>query len=217
MKRLLVFSLLLTLVGACDESSDEPDLQPFEMSQGDLELQWGVVAAQEESCGAGKVAGGYMTGQGDFTQIGISSITISAAWDIARLISSPQFTPTSPEAGGPVATVLKGDEYPYTFHVDPATQQCSNTVTATGELVLTPANGDKIYGEVSGGETFRLDFQNPGDGIETFAMITVVGGTGRFENATGSFVAHTIARFDYSAGKFVIDLAELSPGGMLGF
>jgi hypothetical protein len=119
--------------------------------------------------------------------------------------------------GGPVATVLQGDDYPYAFHIDPATQECGNTVTATGDLVLTATNGDTISGEISGGETFRLDFQNPGDGIETFAEITIVGGTGDFKDATGSFVAHTVARLDYNTGKFVIDLAELAPGGVLGY
>jgi hypothetical protein len=158
-----------------------------------------------------------MTGQGNFSQLGLSSVTISAAWDIDRLISTSQFTPTSSAVGGPVATVLQADEYPYAFHFDPATQQCGTTVQATGEIVLTAANGKKVFGAVSGGETFRLDFQNPGDGIETFSIITVVGGTGRYENATGSFTTHTIARFDYTSGQFLIDLAEVLPGGTISY
>lgn len=217
MKQLLVFSMLLTVVGACDDSPSEPELFPLEMSQGNLELQWAVVAAQEQACGGGRVAGGYMTGQANFTQLGLSSITMSAAWDIDRLIDPPQFTPTSPAVGGPVATVLQGDEYPYAFHFAPAAQQCGNTVEATGEIVLTAANGDKVFGAVSGGETFRLDFQNPGDGIENFTIITVEGGTGRYENATGSFTAHTITRFDYTSSHFVMDLAEVLPGGTISY
>lgn len=239
MKQILFFSMLLMLVSGCNEITSPigPDLsqkssteaiseisksggvvaRPFKMSNSHLSLDWGIVAAQEAVCGGGRIAGGLMTGEGNFTHLGRSTLDLSAAWDIARLIPSPQFVPTSPAAAGPVATVLSGNEYPYQFHFDPVTQQCGTTVSATGELTLTAANGDQLFGTVTGGETFRLDFINPGDGIETFAIIAFTGGTGRFQNATGSFVAHTISRFDYAVGKFVIDLAEVLPGGTLAY
>lgn len=187
------------------------------MSNSHLSLEWGIVKAQEEFCGGGPIAGGSIVGEANFTHLGRSSIELSAAWDIGRLIPSPQFVPTSPAASETVATVLGGNDYPYQFHVKPFTLQCVSTVSATGELTLKAANGDELFGTVMGGETFRLDYILPGDGIETFAIIAITGGTGRFQNATGSFVAHTISRLDYLAGKFVIDSVDVLPGGTLGY
>jgi hypothetical protein len=230
--RLLQSLCALLLVG-CSAPADAPDsyslallptevsaargasTRPFKMSRGDLSLRWAVVVPQEVSCGGSRVAGGAITGRGNFTHLGVSTIRMSAAWDIARLVT-PQYTPVGP-AGGPVAAVLTQSDYPYQFHFDPFTQQCGTTVQATGELVLTAANGDRVFGRVAGGETHRLDFVAPGDGIETFAKISIAGGTGRFAGATGSFVVHTVARFDYGLGRFVIDLAEVLPGGVISY
>jgi hypothetical protein len=112
--------------------------------------------------------------------------------------------------------VLGASGYPYAFHHDPATGDCQQTVWATGEVVLTAANGDRLHGAITGGEAHRLDFILSGDGVETFAEVAVTGGTGRFADATGSFVVHTIARITPTL-RFAITLAEIMPGGTLGY
>jgi hypothetical protein len=190
--------------------------RPFKMSRSNIHLEWAVIAPQEQICSGKRIAGGSTVGKGNFTHLGLAEIEMSAAWDIDRLIATPQFVPEGP-AGGPVATVLSGSEYPYQFGFNPFTQQCGPEVIATGELVLTAANGDKLFGEIVSGETHRLDFLAEGDGIENFSIIEVVGGTGRFQGATGSFIIHTISRFDPAAGRFVIDLAEVMPGGTIAY
>jgi hypothetical protein len=227
----LLFPLLLIGCSPTQDSRDPPvqtllptevdfaqgaGARPFRMGRADFDLAWGIVAPHEQLCGGGRIAGGAVGGGGTFTHLGLATIEMSAAWDIDRLIAAPRFAPQGP-AGGPVATVLSEGEYPYAFHVDPSTGLCGAVVQATGELVLKAANGDEVHGRVAGGETHRLDFLVPGDGIETFAIIDVVGGSGRFAGATGTFVVHTIARFDYLRGRFVIDLAEVLPGGTIGY
>jgi hypothetical protein len=207
---------LSTKEAASDKKRVNPVARPFKMSRSELKLEWGIVAQQEQFCTGNRIAGGSTIGKGNFTHLGLTDIEMSAAWDIDRLISDPQFVPEGP-AGGPVATVLSGSEYPYHFMFNPFTQQCEPAVSATGNLVLTAANGDKLFGKVASGETHRLDFLVEGDGIENFSVIVVVGGTGKFEGATGSFVIHTISRFDPVIGGFVIDLAEVLPGGTIAY
>ncbi len=238
MKRLLTIPLLLTLTFGCSERTQpvDPNLSqesrrsaaeatakhgnatevPFKMSRSNLALAWGVQRDQELACGGDEIAGGAIAGNGNFTHLGRSTIEMSSAWEIGNLLDpgDVQFTPEGP-AGGPVAPVLGPGDYPYDFQFDPFTGTCGETVSATGELVLTAANGDQVFGVVVGGETHRLDFIMEGDGVETFAIIDVDGGTGRFEDATGSFIIHTITRFDVDAGMFVIDLAELLPDGSI--
>lgn len=203
--------------------------RPFKMSRSDLDLTWGIERDQELACGGDEIAGGEISGAGTFTHLGRSTIEMSSAWDIGNLLDpgDVQFDPVGP-AGGPVAPVLSE---PYSFNVDPFLSPpppgepvCEeDAVTATAELVLTAANGDQVFGEVVGGETHRLDFPGPGgvvvpgSGVETFAIIDIAGGTGRFENATGSFVIHTITRFDFETFAFVIDLAELLPDGSIAY
>jgi hypothetical protein len=53
--------------------------------------------------------------------------------------------------------------------------------------------------------------------VETFVIVAITGGTGRFADATGSFTMHTIIRFDMRLGAFVIDLAEMLPGGTINY
>jgi hypothetical protein len=215
------------LASGCSTLSDAPDpelspakasvARPFKMSRADFTLDWGITRDQELECGGDEIAGGEISGIGNFTHLGRSRIKMSAAWDIGSRITDPneaQFSPVGP-AGGPFAPVLGPDDYPYDFHFDPFTSLCEAVVSATGELELTAANGAKVYGAITGGETHRLDFVLEGDGIETFAIIEIVGGTGRFGGATGSFVVHTITRFDFATGRFVIDLAEVLPGGTI--
>jgi hypothetical protein len=189
-----------------------PASRAIDMKKTDLQLRWGIIAAQEEACGGGKIAGGEAHGTGNVTHLGRATISVSAAWDINRLITSPQFVPVGP-AGGPVATVLGRGEYPHAFQANPFSLTCGSSVAATGRVVMTAANGDQVIGEIVGGETHRLDFLLPGDGIETFAHVDIVGGTGRFANARGSIVSHTMSRFFPSFGTFLVVIAELLPGG----
>jgi hypothetical protein len=192
------------------------DARPLKLNHSGLEPVWTVSKDQELACGGTAVAGGLVGGRASFTHLGASWVDVSAAWDVANLIATPaRYQPVGP-AGGPVAPVLGASGYPYAFHHDPETGDCQQTVSATGEVVLTAANGDRLHGSITGGEAHRMDFILPGDGVETFAEVTVTGGTGRFADATGSFVVHTIARITPTL-RFAITLAEIMPGGTLGF
>lgn len=212
------------------KKGSNPVERPFKMNRSNLSLDWGIEGAQEVACqialgaatspeDAEEIAGGEISGSANLTHLGLAEVHLSAAWDVGNLLAEPEFDPVSPAAGGPAAPVLGPDDYPYTFHVNPfeppLPPSCETVVTATGELLLTAANGDELHGSVLGGETHRLDFIQEGDGVETFAIIEADGGTGRFADATGSFVVHTITRFDFDAQQFVIDLAEFLPGGTI--
>ena len=181
-----------------------------------LVLNWTVTKAQEEACGAPGVAGAEIGGKGQFTHLGVTSVFLSAAWDIAHLITGPaQFTPLGP-ASGPVAPVLGASAYPYAFQHNPLTGNCGGAVAATGKVVMTAANGDKVQGEIVGGEAHKLDFIVDGDGVEVFARVHVTGGTGRFASASGVFVVHAIGRMRPTF-TFDITFAEILPGGTLGY
>lgn len=206
--------LLLGILLAC--SSDAPSGPPgvLELNNQHLTPLWTVSKDQELGCGGTGVAGGYVGGTGDFSSLGESTVDVSAAWDVPNLIqTTPQFTPVGP-ATGPVAPVLGQSDYPFAFHYDPATGECQQTVEATGKVVLTAANGDRLFADITGGEAHKLDFIIDGDGVETFTQTVVTGGTGQFSNATGSFVVHTIVRLKPTF-TFEITLAEILPGGTL--
>ena len=190
--------------------------RPLKLNHHGVSLNWGITKAQEEACGAPPVAGAEAGGGANFTHLGITTTAFSAAWDIGHLLTTPaQFTPVGP-ASGPVAPVLGQNAYPYAFKHNPATGGCGGGVSATGKVVITAADGDKVFGDIVGGETHKLDFIVDGDGVEVFAQTVVTGGTGRFANATGSFVLHTIGRLGSSL-KFDITMVEVLPGGTLGF
>jgi hypothetical protein len=212
-------ALFVVIVTGCSSSTDrDPVTVPVELTEASLALDWGVTREQELACGGSEVGGGAVSGTGVFTDIGQLSIELSSVWDIGNLLDPAEvsFEPQGP-AGGPVAPVFGLGEYPYDFQFNPLAGQCGAGVSATGELLLTAQNGDRMFGLITGGETHRLDFVLEGDGIETFATVELDGGTGRFDKATGSFVVHTITRFDLVAGVFVIDLAEVLPGGTIAF
>jgi hypothetical protein len=194
--------------------------RPFKLSRSDLSLDWGIERDWELLCGGDEIAGGESSGFGHFTHLGRTEIHMSAAWDIGARIADPtqaEFTPVSPAAAGPFAPVFGTGAYPIPFQFNPFTGQCEQVVAATGTMRLTAANGDEVHGVVTGGETHRLDFIREGDGIETFAIVAIDGGTGRFAGASGSFVVHTITRFDFDEMTFVIDLAEVLPGGTISY
>lgn len=226
MLRKLAVALPIVAVLGCAESSDpvsptaavavgpavakQAAGRPLSLHNATLRLAWAVVAPQEEACGGGRVAGGLLVGMANISHLGRSGVSVSAAWDLDLPVADPRFTPEGP-AGGPVATVLGRDAYPHQFRFDPLTGGCGESVAATGRVVFVAANGDEVHGEIVGGETHRLDYVIPGDGVETFAIIEIAGGTGRFSDATGQFVSHTIARLDLTTGRFDVLLAELLP------
>lgn len=235
MKRFCLVSILALLAVSCADSTNPlevgPDghllgsdelvaqrgkdaARPLKMSNPDFEPVWAIPRDQELACGGDEIAGGEIEGTANFTHLGRTTLSMTAAWDIGNLLPSAEFTPVGP-AGGPVAPVLGPDDYPYAFHVNPFTGTCESVVSATGELTLTAANGDMVFGRAVGGETHRLDFVVPGDGTETFAIIEITGGTGRFEGASGEFITHTIVRFDFEAMHFVIDFVEMLPGATI--
>ena len=192
------------------------DARPLQLNHHALVPVWTVSKDQEMQCAGRNVAGGLVGGRGSFTHLGNSSVEASAAWDVGNLITTPaRYTPEGP-AGGPVAPVLGQSSYPYAFSYDPDAGECGSSVVATGEVVLMAANGDRLFGAITGGEAHRLDFILPGDGVETFSEVFVTGGTGRFSGATGSFVMHTIARM-LPTFRFAITRAEVLPGGTLGY
>jgi hypothetical protein len=191
-------------------------VRPIALNHQALTPLWTVSKDQEISCGAPASAGGDVGGKASFTHLGQSWVEVSAAWDVANLLTTPaQYQPVGP-AGGPVAPVIGQSGYPHAFSYDPESGTCQQTVAATGKVVLTAANGDRLLGDITGGEAHRLDFLINGDGVETFAAVEVTGGTGRFADATGSFVVHTIARITPTL-RFKITLAEIMPGGTIGF
>jgi hypothetical protein len=81
--------------------------------------------------------------------------------------------------------------------------------TATGTYTMMAANGDMLF--------LAMDaHSDPTDPTKTIANFTITGGTGRFEGATGSFIAHN--QLAFSVGTLVnpyvseIEGAISSPG-----
>ena len=199
-----------------------PGERAFRMSNPDVALAWGITIFQEVPCGGPQIAGGEITGEATFTGIfDRAELTMSSAWDIGNLLddADKEFQPVSPEAAGPAAPVLGVGNYPHAFAFNPFTDACllpgEDPVVATGNIVFVTSDGAELHGNVVGGETYRLDFVEEGDGIETFNIIEFAGGTGRFSGATGSFVIHSIFRFDHDEKVFVLELAEVLPGGTI--
>jgi hypothetical protein len=192
------------------------DARPVKLNHHSIVPVWTVSKDQELACGGPAIAGGLVGGTGSFTHLGQSGVDVSVAWNVGTLLQTPaRYRPVGP-AGGPVAPVLGQSSYPYAFHHNPNTGSCGQAVAATGKSVLTASNGDRVFGNITGGEAHRLDFILPGDGVESFIEVAVTGGTGRFSGATGSFVVHTIARLTPTL-KFAVTLAEILPGGTLGY
>jgi hypothetical protein len=70
------------------------------------------------------------------------------------------------------------------------------TSTGTGTFVFTAANGDQLTTTVAGGE---VGFTPPN--VSTVEEVgTIVGGTGRFAGATGTFTLGYTSAIDYASG-----------------
>ncbi|HUF65127.1 MAG TPA: hypothetical protein VMM17_04050, partial [Gemmatimonadaceae bacterium] len=124
------------------------DARPLKLNHHGLVPVWTVSKDQELACGGPAVAGGEVGGRASFTHLGASSVQVSAAWDVGNLIAGPaQYEPVGP-AGGPVAPVLGQSGYPYAFHYDPESDSCQPGAVATGKVVLTAANGDRLFGDI---------------------------------------------------------------------
>jgi hypothetical protein len=69
--------------------------------------------------------------------------------------------------------------------------------TATGSLNFTAANGDQLFTETAGAET---EFVPPNTSVVTMNA-RIVGGTGRFEGATGTLTIHVTETIDFASNS----------------
>jgi hypothetical protein len=72
----------------------------------------------------------------------------------------------------------------------------TTTATSTGTFTFTAANGDQLFTTTTGGET---QFVPPNVSHITL-VATIVGGTGRFATATGTFTISSIITIDFATG-----------------
>jgi hypothetical protein len=70
------------------------------------------------------------------------------------------------------------------------------TATSTGTFDLTAANGDQLFATTAGGE----DQFTPPNVSHVTVVATIVGGTGRFTSATGTFTVERTATINFAAG-----------------
>ena len=164
-----------------------------------FEPVWVVSHFFERTCN-GIVAGAEVKSRGNVSHLGLTEVTASAAWDWADRPAGG-YLPEGPTTG-PSATIVSG-----------AYEFCSQPVTATGRVTLAAANGDVLYGFVAGGEVYELGFAVAGDGQEQFMEVEVEGGTGRFANATGHFVIHSI----FNLVDMKIVQSGIMPGGGISY
>jgi hypothetical protein len=70
------------------------------------------------------------------------------------------------------------------------------TATGTGTFNLTAANGDRLFATTAGGE----DRFTPPNVSHVTLVATIVGGTGRFASAAGTFTMERTGIIDFVAG-----------------
>ena len=141
---------------------------------------------EELGCGGGPFAGPETTAQGKVSHLGKTESTLSTAWDWGTPAAGV-YTSVGPTTASSATVVgvhsFEGQVFP-AFGCIPW--------DTTGMVTLTAASGDQVTGDVTGGEIYELGFVVAGDGQESFIAVTIMGGTGRFAGATGSFVTHSI-------------------------
>ncbi len=157
----------------------EQAAKPLRGTFEDFEPLWHVGHRSEQVCN-GLFAGAEVTSAGIVSHLGRSQVRASAAWDWGQPAAG-LFAPDGPVTAFS-ASIISG--YPHTF--------CSQPATATGRVTMVAANGDEVHGVVVGGEVYELGFDHPGDGQEQFMVVRIEGGTGRFEDASGNMVIHSI-------------------------
>jgi hypothetical protein len=144
-----------------------------------FEPNW-VVSHIRGGCDGSLDAGAMVKSRGNVSHMGKTYAVASAAWDWA-VKAAGVYTPVGPTTGSSASLIAS---YPYEF--------CGRSEVATGEVVLTAANGDEVHGTIMGGEVYELGFERAGDGQEQFIEVTIMGGTGRFDDAIGCFVLHIV-------------------------
>ena len=70
------------------------------------------------------------------------------------------------------------------------------TASSTGTFDVTAANGDQLFATTTGGE----DQFTPPNVSHVTLVATIVGGTGRFASATGTFTIERTATINFAAG-----------------
>ena len=71
------------------------------------------------------------------------------------------------------------------------------TATGKGTFDFTAANGDQLFTTTSGAEDQFI----PPDTSHVTMVATIVGGTGRFAGATGTFTIRRVDKIDFVAGE----------------
>ncbi len=143
-----------------------PVERPLRGQTFDAAVIWGVPNQLENACSGGIIAGAASVANGVFSQLGDISSYVNAAWDWSQT-PVPNHTPEGPTtASNAVVLPVGGNSYPHTFKFDPFATSftCAPTATATGQVIIIAANGDFVFGQVTGGEVYELGFDNDGDG-----------------------------------------------------
>ena len=118
-----------------------------------------------------------------------------------RLPLSGSFTAADRSSFAPPNLLLQGSGEGTATHLGRFTVSISEVVnpatsTGTGTFDLTAANGDQLFATTAGGEDAFI----PPNVSHVTLVATIVGGTGRFASATGTFTMERTATINFAAG-----------------
>ena len=118
-----------------------------------------------------------------------------------RLPLRGSFTAADRSTFAPPNLVLQGTGEGNATHVGRFTVTITDivslaTASSTGTFDVTAANGDQLFATTAGGE----DQFTPPNISHVTLIATIVGGTGRFASATGTFAVERTATIDFAAG-----------------